>query len=807
MSVASISVVDYLRDQLAGRYRVERELGEGGMALVFLAHDLKHDRRVAIKVMRPEVSLLLGADRFLREIRIAAQLNHPGIVGLYDSGDAGGLLYYVMPYEEGQTLRERLEAGALPLDDALRIGQELADALAYAHEQQVVHRDIKPENILLLSHGHPAIADFGVARALAGAETARTSSSGRIGSPAYMSPEQFSGTSEVGPRSDIYALGCVVYEMLTGTAPYAGRDLDALRNRHCTAEVPSVRSHRREVPLAVDLAVRRALAKRPEERFQGVAEFGAALRMPQVTASGIMHAALRWLRFRAVPVAAAALVALIALLLFLQPPPPASATRLRIVVPQLTPGVTSLAPTAVQLAEELSDELARTPDLAVVPNAEARRYRDFTPQRLRGVLGVDQAVVLALSRDSVTHVSLRLVDARSSRLLGQTADVVAAGVVDAALVRRLGGFVRRALASYLDSLERRARFRGEDAWRLAEEARAQRTIAGRALVARAYRQAGQALARSDSLSRAAAAAEPTGAAGRLALVENRHGQAFLMEYLQQQKPDTATLVPDPVALRLGSLPLLDALLARDPDERVALQLRGTVEAGLARSGVDTFLAVAIRDLERATELGAGALAWAELAWAYGTKGDFLEELFAYERAMRADPFQYRRDTYLRGTFDAALRAGQNARAATACADGQREYPGDERFRDCELKLLVYTGSSADHAQRALTLADSLAPLDPSATSLAVARLYAGQVLARAGRRADAERQVRVAEASFGSAPLPSVVLKELAAVRLLLGDRDSALSLVRRATAAGPSLRGHLLNDPRFRALRIAPGG
>src|SRR3989338_4861297 len=252
MSVASINVIEHLRQQLAGRYRVERELGEGGMAVVFLAHDLKHDRRVAIKVMRPEVSLLLGADRFLREIRIAAQLNHPGIVGLYDSGDAGGLLYYVMPYEEGQTLRARLEAGALPLGDALRIGQELADALAYAHEHNIVHRDIKPENILLLPHGHAAIADFGVARALAGAETARTSSSGRIGSPAYMSPEQFTGTSEVGPRSDIYALGCVVFEMVTGAAPFTAPDLDTLRSRHCTAEVPSLRSRRREVPLAVD---------------------------------------------------------------------------------------------------------------------------------------------------------------------------------------------------------------------------------------------------------------------------------------------------------------------------------------------------------------------------------------------------------------------------------------------------------------------------------------------------------------------------------------------------------------------------
>ncbi|OGU35511.1 MAG: hypothetical protein A3K13_03310, partial [Gemmatimonadetes bacterium RIFCSPLOWO2_12_FULL_68_9] len=206
---------------LAGRYALERELGEGGMAVVFLAQDLRHDRRVALKVLRPEISAEIGAERFLREIKMAAGLTHPHILPVFDSGEADGLLFYVMPNMEGNSLRQRLERERqLPLEDALRITREVASALDYAHRHHVVHRDIKPENILL--HERSAmVADFGIGKALSG-DASITQTGMTIGTPAYMSPEQASGEKEIDGRSDLYSLGCVLYEMLSGEPPFTG---------------------------------------------------------------------------------------------------------------------------------------------------------------------------------------------------------------------------------------------------------------------------------------------------------------------------------------------------------------------------------------------------------------------------------------------------------------------------------------------------------------------------------------------------------------------------------------------------------
>ena len=208
-----------LGEALASRYKIERELGQGGMAKVFLAHDLKYERAVAVKVLRPDVAADVGAARFLREIQIAARLQHPHILPLYDSDQADGLLYYVMPYIEGESLRQRLlRERQLPVPESLQIAREVADALSYAHSCNVVHRDIKPANILLDS-GHALVADFGVARAVGGAQT---SSGHVIGTPAYMSPEQVDGSEYLDGRSDIYSLGAVLFEMLTGEPPFRG---------------------------------------------------------------------------------------------------------------------------------------------------------------------------------------------------------------------------------------------------------------------------------------------------------------------------------------------------------------------------------------------------------------------------------------------------------------------------------------------------------------------------------------------------------------------------------------------------------
>ncbi len=270
-----------LAPALADRYEIDRGIGSGGTAIVYLARDLKHGRLVALKVLRPDVGASLGADRFLREIRIAAGLNHPHILAVHDSGEADGLLYYVMPFVEGESLRDRLKReGALPLDDALRIGREVADALAYAHSQGVVHRDIKPGNILLVG-GHAVVADFGIAMAAGGEVDPFTELGLAIGTPAYMSPEQGGGEGPLDGRTDLYSLGCVVYEMLTGKPPFTGQSPQAIMARHATADAPPVRVARPSVPVGVDAAVHRALAKLPADRFATAHQFAEALGAPE----------------------------------------------------------------------------------------------------------------------------------------------------------------------------------------------------------------------------------------------------------------------------------------------------------------------------------------------------------------------------------------------------------------------------------------------------------------------------------------------------------------------------------------------
>jgi len=263
---------------LVDRYRVTRELGAGGMATVYLAHDLKHERDVAIKVLHPDLGAALGAERFLSEIKTTARLQHPHILPLLDSGAADGLLYYVMPFIAGETLRARLERERqLPIDDALRIAREVADALGYAHALGVIHRDIKPENILL-QNGHALVADFGIALAVQSAGGARMTQTGlSLGTPQYMSPEQAMGERTIDARSDIYALGAMTYEMLVGEAPFTGPSVQAIVSRVLTEKPPSIRTVRETVPFGAEQAVLRALSKLPADRFASTTEFAAAL--------------------------------------------------------------------------------------------------------------------------------------------------------------------------------------------------------------------------------------------------------------------------------------------------------------------------------------------------------------------------------------------------------------------------------------------------------------------------------------------------------------------------------------------------
>ena len=290
-----------LNSALEGRYRIEREIGEGGMATVYLAHDERHKRPVALKVLKPELAAVVGAERFLAEIETTANLQHPHILPLFDSGEADGFLFYVMPYIEGETLRERLDRERqLPVDEALGIATAVANALQVAHEAGVVHRDIKPGNILL-SRGEPLVADFGIALAVGGASGTRLTETGlSIGTPYYMSPEQATGDQAVGPSSDTFALACVLYEMLVGEPPYPGSTAQAVLGKIIQGAPVSATAVRRSIPLNVDAAIRKALERIPADRFRSAKAFADALADPSfrygASPAGVAADAAGWRR-------------------------------------------------------------------------------------------------------------------------------------------------------------------------------------------------------------------------------------------------------------------------------------------------------------------------------------------------------------------------------------------------------------------------------------------------------------------------------------------------------------------------------
>jgi TolB-like protein/tRNA A-37 threonylcarbamoyl transferase component Bud32 len=377
-----------LRASLADRYRIERELGQGGMATVYLAEDLKHQRKVAVKVLRPELAATLGPERFAREIAVAARLQHPHILGLLDSGDAEGFFYYVMPYVEGETLRDRLtRGGELPVPDAVRLLGEIAEALAVAHKAGVVHRDIKPENILL-SGRHALVMDFGVAKAVSEASGRQqlTTAGVALGTPAYMAPEQASADPQMDGRVDLYALGVLGYEMLTGHTPFHGLTPQQTLAAHVTQAPTPVGQQRVGLSQALEAVVMRCLAKRPADRFQTADELVAVLE-PLATPSGgttpTMTAPVQMpgrsrLRSRAM-IVGGALIAGAAIVLAVRgwaghssgPGGPKSKT-LAVVPFENETGDTSNAYLGSGLAEDLVTALGRVPGLEVKSPSAAR---------------------------------------------------------------------------------------------------------------------------------------------------------------------------------------------------------------------------------------------------------------------------------------------------------------------------------------------------------------------------------------------------------------------------------------------------
>jgi serine/threonine-protein kinase len=758
--------VSRLATALAHRYKVERELGAGAMAVVVLAHDLRHHRRVAIKILRPELASLMGPERFLREIDISASLMHPHILPLHDSGEADGLLYYVMPYVEGESLRGRLERERrLPLEDALQIAREVADALAYAHHRGFVHRDIKPENILL-GGGHALVADFGIARAIGsvGQEHLTARALG-TGTPAYMSPEQATGESPVDERTDIYALGCVLYEMLAGEPPFAGRTPQATIERRLSGPAPRVSVVRGDVSPDLDAAIAKALARAPADRFAKATEFAAML---SPASSIVSRGSLR----RLVWASPLALVAVVAGLVFgkgarqptSMPGSPALSSVAVLPIDNLT-GDSTKAYLADGLTADLIDELFRVEGLRVPGSATVARYRGRRPGpgEVAKELGVG-AVVTGNLREvgGRPRVALQLVNAvdgfvRWSGVYDQSdpaADADIAGVLAESLLIRLRPQSR--------ALARSGGTRDTAAYRLYLQGRHLVKQVGRASVRQGLQALEQAIARDSGFADAWAALPVAysllGQLGGLTPAES--------QVLQRQAVERAIV--------------LDSLNGEAYAARALLRLKYEWDY----PGAD-------RDYRRAIELTPGsALNHMLYSQFLGVVGHDDSSLAVMRRGLALDPAS---SWVIANHAFALLKLG---RASEALAEAQRALQYDStqwvayHLRAWSYLALGQPERTIQDLERAIQVFGDTVPflLGPI-----------GEQLAAHGQRREAEAVL----ARLETLEQPEAVW--IARVRLALGDRAGALDALERSVRNREGWLAEILSGGVFEALQGEP--
>ena len=826
-------LLESLREALADRYAVERELGRGGMATVFLAEDRKHHRSVAIKVLHAELTAALGAGRFLREIEIAARLQHPHILPLYDSGAAAGLLYYVMPYVEGESLRDRLtREKQLPQDDALRIATEVAGALAYAHSRGVVHRDIKPENIML-SGGTAVVADFGIAHAVtaAGDRQHLTQTGTVIGTPAYMSPEQATGSTEIDGRSDQYSLACVVYEMLVGEPPFTGPTAQAVIARHSLDMVSPPSIVRSTIPDAVEAAILRALAKLPVDRYATTALFAEALNAPSAATGAVRRATLerglarpqsKW--WRVVPVAAA--VAVVGGYLVVRSLGPARVASGGGLDPRHVAVLYfaddskdhTLGYLADGLTEALIEELRPVPSLTVISRNGVAPYSDpgVPPDSVARALKVGTIVrgdVELAGGGRGFRVFVRLIDGASGADFKRASFEQPAGAVLAirdSLAQRVAEFLRARLGEEVRLREQQASTHSIVAWSLVQQGERARKDAEARLQADDMDGAFAGFQHADSLLARAEAAdaqwvEPMLQRGWIAhrrarLTRDRKGAAQLLG---------AALGHAERALRMA------------PNDPRALELRGTVryttwlvEVSPDSAAQATLLAGARKDLETATQADPSlAGAFSTLSHLYYQTEDVPAAVLAARRAYEEDAYLTVASDVLWRLFIGSYDLEQFTQAKRWCDEGGARFPRFYRFAECRLWLMT-TDAAEPNVSDAWRLyaeigAETPPPLKPF--EMHHAAMIVGAIIARVGQ-ADSARHVLVAARGDAKLDPQRELVAEEAFARTLLGEQGEAIELLKQYVAANPAhmfKRGgdiswwwrDLRKDPRFSQL------
>ena len=830
-------LLERLSTDVGGRYVIEGELGRGGMATVYLARDLMDEKRVAIKVLDPELAAAVGGERFRREIEIARRLQHPNILGIHEHGEAAGSLYYVMPYVQGESLRARLDREKqLPVEEAVRYACEVADALAYAHAQGVVHRDIKPENVLL-ENGHAVVADFGIARAASAADTTTLTKTGvAIGTPQYMSPEQIFGEKDIDGRTDEYALGCMLHEMLAGQPPFVGPHAQSLMAQHALDEPPLVTRFRPSTPTHVEDALLTALAKTRADRFPTLGEFAAALRKPGTHTSMMRATRTRavpapaprapvWKR--AIPLAAAMLLGTAATagayFFWVKPnvtqhsAEEAAAAR-KIAVLYFGAGDPSLASLADGLTETLIQRLRDVSALDVRSSAAVAPYRDsrLATDSLGRLLGVSRVVRGKVREDGDRlRVDVSFIDAESGAELEGVSIAQPRGDVlamRAALADSVEALLRRRVGSDVRLREQRASTSSVEAWTVLQRAERVRKDADSIYAAGDPARAGTLLASSDSLAAQAAALDDAWSTPHTLRAGNAIRRA---EWLGIREPQAAASWLDSAVMHA------DAALALDPRDADARERRGTARFITTRLGVlqDTIvvsrlLGQAEADLDTATQISpTQASAYNVLSRLKYASGEVQEAGALARRALETDAYLASAGAIQYRIFVTAYDVASFPEARTACAQGARRFPADPKFVECALLLLIAPDSRAtpDSAWRLLGEYERRVPKPEWEYYRRYAQVFIAGALGRSGLRDSAEAVLVRSRADASIDPRAELAGME-ALVRGHIGDQEGAIRLLQRYIADHPEHRKGftgtrnwwwepLRADPRFKAI------